>query len=54
VAEARAYVHAAQQRLLRFPDSEARHALLAVADYVYMITSGRIVFQGPPDELQSN
>jgi branched-chain amino acid transport system ATP-binding protein len=26
---------------------------MAVADYVYVITSGRIVFQGTPNELQS-
>jgi branched-chain amino acid transport system ATP-binding protein len=26
---------------------------MAVADYVYVITSGRIVFQGSPNELQS-
>jgi ABC-type branched-subunit amino acid transport system ATPase component len=24
---------------------------MAVADYVYVITSGRIVYHGPPDEL---
>jgi len=34
VAEARAYVRAAQHWLLPFPDSEARHSMLAVADYV--------------------
>ncbi len=34
VAEARDYVRAAQQRLRRFPDSEARQSMLAVADYV--------------------
>jgi branched-chain amino acid transport system ATP-binding protein len=26
---------------------------MAVADYVYVITSGRIVYQGPPNDLQS-
>ena len=34
VAEARAYVRAAQHWLLPFPDNEARHSMLAVADYV--------------------
>ena len=34
VAEARDYVRAAQQRLLPFPDGEARQSMLAVADYV--------------------
>ncbi len=34
VAKARDYVRAAQQRLLLFPDSEARQSMLAVADYV--------------------
>jgi geranylgeranyl pyrophosphate synthase len=34
VAEARDYVRAAQQRLVLFPDGEARQSMLAVADYV--------------------
>lgn len=34
VTEARDFVRAAQQRLMRFPASEARQSMLAVADYV--------------------
>jgi geranylgeranyl pyrophosphate synthase len=34
VAEARDYVRAARQRLLQFPDGEARQSMLSVSDYV--------------------